>query len=112
MDMKIYDDAELTALQVVREAVTDGYSGAGRTAQVFEAIKPYVEKYRNEDDGDGSAVAGLVVALGRLARTAWSVVLHERLGHYPTQEEMLAELERFELYKIEQHQYEQDNAED
>ena len=111
MDMEIYNDAELTALQVVREAVTEAYSGAGRTAQVFEAIRPYVEKYRSED-GDNGAVTGLVVALGRLAETAWTLVLRERLGHYPTQEEMLTELESFELHKIEQHQYEQDNPED
>jgi hypothetical protein len=99
----IYDDAELTALQVVREAVAESYDGEGHTAKVLEIIKPYVEKHRTAD-GDATAVVGLVVALGRLAETTWSVVLHNQLGHYPTEQEFAARLDSFELHKLEQHQ--------
>ena len=65
----IYDDAELIALAVVREAVAESYDREGHTAQVKDIIRPYIEKYRTENGDDAGAVVGLVVALGRLAET-------------------------------------------
>src|SRR5260221_2134250 len=104
--MPDYDDAELMAIQVVKECARESYATAARSGEVVSLVMQFYEQHGSD------GMHGLVVALGRLAANSYSVVLSQRLGHFPTQDEMLAELDSFEMHKIEQHQYEQDNPED
>jgi hypothetical protein len=103
----LYDDAELVALQVVREAISEETAAAGYS--YTEAVTQHLLAMQ-ERQGDATAVA-VTAALGRLVTTAWSAVLHDRLGHYRSPEEMLAEVDSFEMHKMEQHQFEQDEGE-
>jgi hypothetical protein len=100
----IYDDAELTALAVVRAAVAESFTGGSCGPAVLEAMRSYLEKYGTYQDGDVTAMIALTAALGRLAGTAWLVAAERRLGRFPSRDEMLAELDSFELGMLEQHQ--------
>jgi hypothetical protein len=104
----LYDDAELVALQMVREAVLE--DGAppehSYSAKVLERLIEMQERH-----GSPTHIA-VPAALARLVVVAWSAALTSRLGHLPSQEEMLAEVDRFEMHKIEQHQAERDDPED
>jgi hypothetical protein len=97
---EVYDDAELAALEVVREAVMEFY-GEPRSAEILEAAMPLVEKH------DIKGMQALIVALARLTANTWIVQQQCKQGispNFPTEEEMLAALESFELHKLEQHE--------
>jgi hypothetical protein len=72
----LYDDAELVALQVVREAIKENYSDSGSSRAIWDRVTPYVEKYAADGpEAVNAAILGLVAALGRLTTVHWSVVL-------------------------------------
>ncbi len=99
----VYDDADLTALAVVREAVAESFTDENCGPAVLEVMRLYLEKYRTDEHG-GGAVPALVIALGRLTGALSLVVVEKRLGRFPSQDEMLAELDRYELWMLEQQQ--------
>ncbi len=104
--MTYYDDAELMAIQVVKECARENYATEGRSKEIPDLVMQFYRQHGS------NGMHALVIALGRLAATSWTAALHDRLGHFPSEDEMLAELDSFEMHKIDQHQYEQDNPED
>lgn len=64
----------------------------------LDLLVPFIERH------GGHGVLGLIIAMGRLTASTWSVVLDRRLGHFPTEDEMLAELDSFEMSKLDQQQ--------
>jgi len=107
IDPKFYDDAEMLALQIVRECAKENYSGA-RSEEMYakvydELLVPLIERH------GGHGALGLVIAMGRLAANTWSAVLENRLGHFPTEDEILAELDSFEMHKLDQQQEDEED---
>jgi hypothetical protein len=83
IDPKFCDDAEMLALQVVRECARENYSRETSSSEMYTTVHldlllPFIERH------GGHGVLGLIIAMGRLTASTWSVVLDRRLGHFPT----------------------------
>ena len=104
--MTFYDDAELAAIQVLRESAEEHYDrqAVDRVGKIASGITmPLYEQHGSE------GLHALIIALGRQWATSWTAALEKRLGHYPSREEMLTEIDSYEMYKIEQHVTEEED---
>jgi len=99
--MALYDDAELTALAIVREAVTEdasppeGYSYS-------KAVNGHLLTMQERHGPAG--LTAVAAALGRLV----TVALTAPAKSWDSLPDVLAD---FEMHKMEQHQFEQDEGE-
>lgn len=89
--MTFYDDAELRALAVVREALAEGHTGDARSMGMHEHTMAIFKQH----GPDG--LAALVVALGRFGANALTVLAKK------DSKDPVAMLEELELHKLEQH---------
>jgi hypothetical protein len=87
-DPEIYNDAVLAALQVVRQCVIEDIRAEVRSEDIAnEIVVPFFERH-------GSAgIYALVHFLRRHMVAYMTVVLLERLGHLPSEDEFFAELD-------------------
>ena len=100
----IFEDAPLMAVAVMREVVAESCTDDSCVPAVLEILRRYLEKYRDYDRGDLTAMLALTNHLGHLAVTAQQAALHLRLGRSPSQDEMLDVLDDFELIMLEPRQ--------
>jgi hypothetical protein len=105
---EIYRDARLLAIAAIREAALEFDDTEGHTRQIYERAAPYVEKWSSTEDDSSAALLALIVAMARLAFVHWRSTLELRLGHVPSQEETLADLDRWEMGDLESWEREQD----
>jgi hypothetical protein len=93
-----YDDAELTAHQILRLAVAEDHGTPDGSSPFYEAVNAELQAYIADR---GRVPLVLVVALARHAALVQIALLEKQLGHCPSPEEASAELDRLELGKLE-----------
>ena len=98
----VYGDAELLAIQIVREAAAE-WSFAPDYS-LAKLVNDHLLAFQEQHGCDG-AIVGLVVALSRLSALFLA-------GQGVPQEGIPGFLDDFEMHKVEQHQYEKDNPDD
>ncbi len=100
--MTFYDDAELTAVRMLRLAVEEHYLLGSESRSV--AMSDVVVDIFEQHGQDG--IKGLAVALARFGGNAVTYAAKLQ-GVTPAQW-----LDQWEMHKLEQHQQEQDDPED
>ena len=96
----VYDDAELLAIQIVREAAAEWSSASDYSLSTL--INDHLLAFQ-EQHGTNGAIVGLVVALSRMSALFLA-------GRPVSREGIPGFLDDFELGKVEQHQNEKQPA--